>query len=57
MMAYGHPTPKRQQAKSNWKAIANLDTGRIAAATMRDQTQYSTTSSDLGLESFMSCLS
>lgn len=49
MMAYGGPTPKRQQARSNWKGVAGLDTGPMAAATMRERTQHKTTSSELSL--------
>ena len=46
-MAYGHPTPKRQQARSNWSAVSGLDTGSMVAAAMRAHTQFATTS--LGL--------
>ena len=49
MMAYGSPTPKRQQARSNWKGVAGLDTGPMAAATMRQRTQHKTTSSELSM--------
>ena len=47
MMAYGHPTPKRQQARSNWSGISALDAGKLAAAAMRAKTQFPTTSHDL----------
>lgn len=51
MMAYGHPTPKRQQARSNWSGISALDAGKLAASAMRAKTKFATTSHD-----FMKCM-
>jgi len=50
MMSYGHPTPKRQQARSNWPWVSGLDLGKIAARTMKAQTQFQSTS--WGLKQF-----
>lgn len=44
MMAYGHPTPKRQQARSNWSKILELDLGAMSISAMKEKTQFSTTS-------------
>ena len=43
MMHYDHPTPKRQQARSNWKGVLGLDLGSIPAAVMREKTQFQST--------------
>ena len=43
MMHYDHPTPKRQQARSNWKGVWLLDLGSIPAAEMRAKTQFQST--------------
>lgn len=43
MMHYDHPTPKRQQARSNWKGVRGLDLGSIPAAVMREKTQFQST--------------
>jgi len=51
MMSYGHPTPKRQQARSNWPWVSGLDLGKIAARTMKAQTQFQSTS--WGLKQFV----
>ena len=43
MMAYGAPSPKRLQARSNWPLIANLDTGKLAKSEMQRKTKVKTT--------------
>ena len=49
MMQYGAPTPKRLQARSNWCHVRNLQTGRLAAQYMRDNTKFKTASVVLSL--------
>lgn len=44
MMSYGHPTPKRQQARSNWPWVSGLDLGKLAARTMKAETKFQSTS-------------
>ena len=44
MMAYGSPTPKRLQGRSNWRHVVELNTGKLARTTMEELTQFKTAS-------------
>ena len=44
MMAYGSPTPKRLQGRSNWRHVVELNTGKLARKTMEELTQFKTAS-------------
>lgn len=43
MMSYNSPTPKRQQARSNWAMVSGLDAGKLARGVMREKTKVATT--------------